>query len=241
MAAAGLIRDPACLYLYVSWSTYRQHSNWLILYVCAKRYIQIQTSYRHVCIRYIHVCIQYRQYRMCMYLLECVCMWFWQEQYCVCIEPVWWLYSWNRYKQIHTCLYFSCILSVSCLYPVYIWPVSCLYFSASCCIFQFADLWMLAARSHCCSITNASCSHHARIALASRSHCGCWVASRSLSGVRKVQAAWRLHWNQLQQRALGKATKTTLVDGAVELLWLDALAKPNRCRSCQKTIREAKN
>ncbi len=49
--------------------------------------------------------MQYRQYRMCMYLLECVCMWFSSEQYCVCIEPVWCLYFGIRYKLIHTCLY----------------------------------------------------------------------------------------------------------------------------------------
>ncbi len=47
-----------------------------------------------------------------------------------------------------------------------------------------------------------------------------------------IDTAWRLYWNQftqLQQWALATATMTTLVEGAVEKLWINELAKPNSC------------
>jgi hypothetical protein len=79
------------------------------------------------------------------------------------------------------------------------------------------------ARLHRCSITDTSwlLSHCCHIAVAD-SHCG---LSASL-------AAGRLHWNhftQPEQWALGGATTTTLVEGAVAKLWLDELAKPTWC------------
>ena len=125
------ISNPACLYLYLSLGTYRQHSNRRILYVCAKRYIHIHTSYIHVCIRYIHVCITYIHACMCPICLNVyVCDS--PRNSIVCIEPVWCLYFWKWYKLIHTCLY----LHVWCLYLVSIMSEFCIYLESILSIIQ---------------------------------------------------------------------------------------------------------